>query len=331
MAFESTTFKGAELNYPVHEKELLAIIRALKKWRTDLVGSTFFVFTDHKTLENFNTQKDLSRRQARWMEFLSQYDAHFVYVQGERNSVADALSRRPEDVLTSLEAEKDAQQPYSTSLTDEDIPDLFTPEDDRIFGLVATLSDINPAPKQTLTLSISADKKFLALVLKGYEEDAWARTLISANPSMPNLRCQDGLWFLDDRLIVPNAGHLRETLFRLAHDNLGHFGFDKSYEALRHSYFWPRMRKDLESAYVPSCIECQRNKSSTSRPLGPLHPLPVPDKRGDSVAIDFIGPLPLDDGFDCIATFTDRLGSNVFNHPDSRRTGSDVLRQVVLR
>lgn len=39
IAFNSMTFKGAELNYPVHEKELLAVIRALKKWRMDLLGS----------------------------------------------------------------------------------------------------------------------------------------------------------------------------------------------------------------------------------------------------------------------------------------------------
>lgn len=61
VAFDSMTFKGAELNYPVHEKELLAIIRALKKWRVDLLGSPFFIYMDHKTLENFNTQKDLSQ------------------------------------------------------------------------------------------------------------------------------------------------------------------------------------------------------------------------------------------------------------------------------
>ena len=122
VAFDSMTFKNAELNYPVHEKELLAVIRALKKWRADLVGSPFFVFTDHKTLENFNTQKDLSRRQARWMEFLSQYDAHFVYVQGERNCVADALSRRPigNASLTSLQAEERAHQPYSPSDADSE-------------------------------------------------------------------------------------------------------------------------------------------------------------------------------------------------------------------
>ena len=64
VAFDSMTFKNAELNYPVHEKELLAIIRALKKWHVDLLGSPFFIYTDHKTLQNFNVQKDLSRRQA---------------------------------------------------------------------------------------------------------------------------------------------------------------------------------------------------------------------------------------------------------------------------
>ena len=71
------------------------------------------------------------------------------------------------------------------------------------------------------------------------------------------------------------------------------------------------MRRDLESAYIPSCIECQRNKSATTKPIGPLHPLPVPDNRCDSVAMDFIGPLPPDEGYDCILTLTDRLGSDI--------------------
>ena len=53
----------AEQNYPIHEKELLAIICALKKWRSDLLGSEFIVYTDHRTLENFDTQCDLSKRQ----------------------------------------------------------------------------------------------------------------------------------------------------------------------------------------------------------------------------------------------------------------------------
>jgi hypothetical protein len=49
----------------------------------------------HRTLENFDTQKDLSRRQLRWQEFLSQYDMSITYIRGEDNTVADALSRLP--------------------------------------------------------------------------------------------------------------------------------------------------------------------------------------------------------------------------------------------
>ena len=47
VTYDSRAFKGVELNYPVHEKELLAIIQALAKWRTDLLGYTFEVWTDH--------------------------------------------------------------------------------------------------------------------------------------------------------------------------------------------------------------------------------------------------------------------------------------------
>jgi hypothetical protein len=76
-------------------------------------------------------------------------------------------------------------------------------------------------------------------------------------------------------------------------------------------YYWPNMRRDLEQGYVASCPDFQRNKSSTIKPYGPLHPLPIPDQWGDSVAIDFIGPLPEDEGKNSIITFTDRLGSDI--------------------
>jgi hypothetical protein len=81
VAFDSESFKGAELNYPIHEKELLAIICA-RLWRADLIGSKIYIYTDHRTLENFLSQHDLSRRQARWMEFMSQFDAKIIYVKG---------------------------------------------------------------------------------------------------------------------------------------------------------------------------------------------------------------------------------------------------------
>ena len=100
VAYDSCTFKGAELNYPVHEKELLAIIQALGKWHTDLLGYPFKVWTDHKTLKHFPTQRDLSWQQARWMEFLLQYDATIHYLPGDQNCVADALSHLPDSNIS---------------------------------------------------------------------------------------------------------------------------------------------------------------------------------------------------------------------------------------
>ena len=59
VTFDSMTFKGTELNYPVHEKEMLAIIRVLQCWCSDLIGTPFLIYTNYKTLENFEKQKEL--------------------------------------------------------------------------------------------------------------------------------------------------------------------------------------------------------------------------------------------------------------------------------
>lgn len=161
------------------------------------------------------------------------------------------------------------------------------------------------------TLNISADKLLLQQIRDGYTVDPWCKKLPSAAASWPDLQLRDGLWYVGNRLIIPRTGSLRELLFQLAHDTLGNFGFDKTYGSLRSAYYWPNMHRDLEKGYVVSCPECQRNKSSTLKPIGPLHPLPIPDQRGDSVAMDFIVPLPEDNSFNCIITFTDRLGSDI--------------------
>ena len=95
VAFHSVQLNTAKRNYLVHKKELLVIIHSLKKWQSDLLGLPIFTYTDHQTLENFNTQRDLSRCQLRWQEYLSQYELNMVYVPGEDNTVADALSRVP--------------------------------------------------------------------------------------------------------------------------------------------------------------------------------------------------------------------------------------------
>src|SRR6266702_3515754 len=109
----------------------------------------------------------------------------------------------------------------------------------------------------------------------------------------------------------PKSWQHTRNIVRIAHDKLGHFRQTKCYENLRNSFYWPNMQCDLEQAYIPLCMDCQQNKSTTKKPTGPLHPLPVLDQCCNSVAIDFIGPFLPDQGHDCIVTFTDCLSSDI--------------------
>jgi RNase H-like domain found in reverse transcriptase len=77
----------------VHERELLAIVYALKEWNPYLHGSRFVIKTDDHPLRYLDTQTNLSKRQMQWMEMFREYDYEIVYVQGKFNVVADALSR----------------------------------------------------------------------------------------------------------------------------------------------------------------------------------------------------------------------------------------------
>ena len=96
LAFLSKKMSGAETRYPVHEQELLAIIRSLEEWTHYLKNTKFTVVvrTDHKSLQHFQTQPQLSSRQARWIDILANYDFIIEYIEGTANVVADGLSRR---------------------------------------------------------------------------------------------------------------------------------------------------------------------------------------------------------------------------------------------
>ncbi|KAL7281329.1 hypothetical protein ACG7TL_004638 [Trametes sanguinea] len=96
VAFHSRTLSGAELNDDTHDKELLAIFKCFKTWRHYLEGSAtpIDVVTDHKNLEYFATTKILTRRQARWSEFLSQFNFVIRFRPGKLGAKPDALTRR---------------------------------------------------------------------------------------------------------------------------------------------------------------------------------------------------------------------------------------------
>ncbi|KAI9035170.1 retrovirus polyprotein [Aspergillus affinis] len=103
IAYFSRNMLGAERNYDIHDKELLAIVRALELWRTELEGlqttERIDIWTDHRALEYFMTTKKLNGRQARWLEFLSRFHFMIKFRPGLKNAAADALSRPEESPL----------------------------------------------------------------------------------------------------------------------------------------------------------------------------------------------------------------------------------------
>ncbi|PHT91027.1 hypothetical protein T459_06140 [Capsicum annuum] len=94
IAFESRKLNEAERRYTVHEKEMTAIVHCLRTWRHYLLGAHFIVKTDNVATSYFQSQKKLSPKQARWQDFLAEFDYSLEYKPGKANVVADALSRK---------------------------------------------------------------------------------------------------------------------------------------------------------------------------------------------------------------------------------------------
>ena len=96
VAFHSRSFNSTEMNYDTHDKELYAIFEAFRIWRHYLDGAALpiDVVTDHKNLEYFATTKVLNRRQARWSEYLCQFNLVIRFRPGKLGTKPDALTRR---------------------------------------------------------------------------------------------------------------------------------------------------------------------------------------------------------------------------------------------
>ena len=95
IAFHSRTFMPPELNYDVHNKELLAIFEVFKMWHHYLKGSPTLidVVMDHKNLEYFSTTKLLTCRQVHWSEFLCQFNLTIHFCPSHLGTKPDALTR----------------------------------------------------------------------------------------------------------------------------------------------------------------------------------------------------------------------------------------------
>src|SRR3954470_10517443 len=128
------------------------------------------------------------------------------------------------------------------------------------------------------------------------------------------------------RLCIPK-GLLRTQILHDHHDApiAGHQGIERTYEAIHHLFYWPRMNNDVRN-YVKSCDSCQRIKASQQVPAGLLQPMPTPAQPWESVSMDFIVQLPkTKNGHDAIVVFVNMFSKMVHFVPmKSNATAPDV-------
>ncbi|UYV78461.1 hypothetical protein LAZ67_16001479 [Cordylochernes scorpioides] len=261
IAYASRTLLKSEKNYSTTERECLAIVWAIGKFRPYLFGRPFKVITDHHSLCWLTNLKDPAGRLARWALRLQEYDVSIVYKTGRMHKDADCLSRNPIE--------------NTEKVFNDDIPTLFLlsdiskeqEKDPYITGIIKEISQPSPAKK---------DNKFQVvngiLYRKNYDPT--------------------GLPLL---LVIPR--HLRMEILGDLHDapTAGHLGFVKTYDRIRRRFFWPGMYRSVRK-YVGHCQDCQRRKSVPQLPPGYLRPIPPPDRPFQKVGIDLLGRFPISQG-----------------------------------
>ena len=317
IAYESKRLTPAESNWITGDQELWAVIHALKTWRWALEGTKFKVVTDHNPNTHMQTQPNLSRRQARWAEYLQRFNFEWVYRPGHTN-VADPLSRHP-DFLAKLSAMTLRIRPVKPTVQ----PGLTEPKPpvkrkrcpNQDTGDIApspihantTPPTVTPTPVVMHRGQAVADKDegLEVLMKEAYTNDPWFTNETNLRP----LNQIDGLWYTNDRLVVPNANGLREKILYELHDApySGHGGMTKTYRAVSKMFWWPNAKQDIQN-YVRKCPSCQRNKASNQIPAGLMKSLAIPTAPFESVSMDFISQLPKTaEGYDAILVFVCRL------------------------
>ncbi|UYV79612.1 hypothetical protein LAZ67_18000031, partial [Cordylochernes scorpioides] len=213
VGYASRTLSKAEKNYSTTERECLAAIWAINKFRPYLFGREFVIVTDHHALCWLSNLKDPTGRLARWALKLQEYNVTVVYKSGRKHQDADCLSRNP--------LQLESEEAYNDE--DDDIPSIT--------ALTCFEAEQRKDPK--ICKLIEETERFGA-ESKGYE--MLKGTLYKKNfDPLGNQHL----------LVIPK--HLRLELLKSLHDapTAGHLGFSKTYERVKNKYFWPGLLRDI--------------------------------------------------------------------------------------
>ena len=320
VAFHSRTFTAPELNYDTHDKELLAIFEAFRVWRHFLEGSgiPIDVVTDHKNLEYFSTTKVLTRRQARWSEYLSQFNLVIRFRPGKLGTKPDSLTRRW-DVYP-----KGGNSDYAT-VNPNNFRPVFTQEQ---LSVSLRATDLLVP---VLRASVIMDQEQLnSDILSALSEDP----VYLAHQKEPQANwsvTSDGFLRHDKLIYIPDINDLRLRVLRYTHDHIlaGHPGQNKTVELIRREYTWPGLREFVKK-YCKSCTTCMRAKPQRHKPYGLLKQLPIPERPWNSISMDFIETLPTSSGCDSILVIVDRLSKQSIFVPTTIHCTSEDLAQIFI-
>ena len=330
VAFLSKKMTPQECNYEIYDKELLAIVRAFEEWHPELAGTPvedpIRVLTDHKNLEYFMTSKQLNRRQARWAEFLSEFNFKISYRPGRQGTKPDSLTRRTGDLP---EGKDDARHQYqnqiilkhnhldegvrnaiglATMLLDE--REISAPQ---LASMIYDLCETGIGDEESLEESTGpvTNSDLLTQVRDAYIDDEILQRIMTAKAAghqriphdliksgvrleLGDCEVHDNMLYVGPRLYVPDNAELKTRIIKLIHDSPpgGHAGRASTYDRVSAHYYWPRMTDSI-ARYVKSCHACKRSKAYKEGKQGLLKPLPIPDRYWQDISVDFITPLPI--------------------------------------
>ncbi|GMF58214.1 unnamed protein product [Phytophthora fragariaefolia] len=287
VSYQSRQMKPAEKNYPVHDKEPLAMRYALIKFRVYLFGEqTFAVYTNHASPRTAMKSPHLSQRMARWLSFFAEYNFVVHYKPGKNNILADALSKRPDYDPRRLTRH-------------QDIPDDDDDEDCCATCVTLCINAIVSSPvlplRQQIADAYEEDTFYVAIIR--YLRNATADTLAKlTRPTRDKITRYDldgdYLTYAIDifdppRIVIPADDDIRARLVHEYHDAPagGHLGREKAFAALSRDFVWPRMYKWIRKVgpflrNLSACQACRVQAGSAS-------PAAIATSAWRSVSMDF--------------------------------------------
>ena len=268
-----------EKNYSTTERELLAIVYSVLKFRYYLVGAEFDIITDHKSLTFLLTSPFNNARLTRWILCLQEYAFRIEYCKGKDNLVADFFSRH------GLGHNDTASPDYLIWRCCSSSPDEGEQSSQSInmimalsmkHELVNELKDIHSRQKEDDTLKALMKKQSPNLTFLEEKEVVFVRI------------GQTDVWKLYlPRKMVKNA-------LQCTHDQLGHAGAHKMQHYMSQFFFWRHMRRDIK-AFTRACDLCQRVKYLNLKMEGEYQFLKA-TQPNQMISVDFYGPLPVSVG-----------------------------------